>query len=131
MALASVHIPADAARDGRARALAPYVASWPKHTLKVQWEAFEAGTVFRRAPGSNGAKYLVNAVVCQCPDYQRAGNICKHVRAVVLSEAASFGTLLYKKYEHLFGRDCEAKGCTDDAADGEPYCKRHQLVDAF
>src|SRR3712207_8564759 len=33
---------------------------------------------FRRAYGSSGERYLVNAVACQCPDYQQAGNICKH-----------------------------------------------------
>jgi len=34
-------------------------------------------------------------------------------------------------YDDLYGQDCRAAGCTDDAEDGESYCRRHQLVDAF
>jgi hypothetical protein len=87
MAVASIAVPPDPKRDARARALAPFVGSWPKHTLKVAWGSFEAGTTFRRATGSCGEKYLVNAIACECPDYQQAGNICKHFRAIVLWEA--------------------------------------------
>ena len=87
MAVSSIAVPPDPARDARAAALVNQVGTWPRHTLKVAWGAFEAGTVFRRATGSNGTRYLVNAVACECPDYQQAGNICKHVRAVVLFEA--------------------------------------------
>jgi len=79
MAVTSIAVPPDAKRDERARALAPFVGSWPKHTLKVAWGTFEVGTVFRRATGSHGERYLVNAVACQCKDYQEAGNVCKHV----------------------------------------------------
>jgi hypothetical protein len=86
MAVASIAVPPDPGRDARARTLAPFVGSWPKHTLKVAWGSFEAGTIFRRAPGSKGARYLVNAVACECPDYQRAEQICKHIRAVILFE---------------------------------------------
>ena len=86
MAVQSIAIPPDPARDARAAALVGQVGTWPKHTLKVAWGAFPAGTVFRRAYGSNDARYLVNAVACECPDYQQAGMICKHVRAVVLFE---------------------------------------------
>lgn len=131
MALSSIAVPADTKRDGRARALVPFVASWPRHTLKVAVGSFEAGTTFRRAPGSNGAKYLVNAVACQCPDYQQAGQICKHVRAIVLWEARAAAPKRSTTYEAIFGRDCEARGCTDQASEGEEYCQRHQLVDAF
>jgi len=87
MAVASIAVPPDTARDARAAALVDQVGTWPRHTLKVAWGSFEAGTVFRRATGSNGARYLVNAVACRCPDYQEAGNVCKHVRAVVAWEA--------------------------------------------
>jgi hypothetical protein len=87
MAVSSIAVPPDAKRDARARELVPLVGTWPRHTLKVGWGSFEAGTTFRRAPGSNGARYLVNAVACECPDYQQAGFICKHVRAIVLWEA--------------------------------------------
>lgn len=87
MALQSILIPPDAARDGRARALVGYVCTWPLWTLKQQWGSFEAGTVFRRAYGSRGARYLVNSVACQCPDYAEWKNVCKHIRAVVMWEA--------------------------------------------
>jgi hypothetical protein len=83
MAVASIAVPPDPARDERAAALVDPVATWPKHTLKVAWGSFEAGTTFRRAPGSRGERYLVNAVACECKDYRQAGNVCKHIRAVV------------------------------------------------
>lgn len=86
MALASIPVPPDPKRDAKARVLADLVGTWPRHTLKVAYDSFEAGTTFRRATGSHGERYLVNAVACQCPDYQQAGNVCKHVRAVVLWE---------------------------------------------
>lgn len=79
----------DPARDARARALVPQVPTWPKYTLRQQWGAFDAGTVFRRARGSKGERYLVNAVACQCADYQQAGNVCKHIRAWRLEAEAA------------------------------------------
>jgi hypothetical protein len=88
MAVSSIAVPPDAKRDARARELAPLVGTWPRHTPKVAWGSFEAGTTFRRATGSRGARYLVNAIACQCADYQQAGHICKHIRAVVLWEAS-------------------------------------------
>lgn len=133
MALSQISIPADPKRDGRARALAPYVASWPKHTLKVAHGSFEAGTVFRRAPGSHGEKYLVNNVACQCPDYAEMGHICKHVRAIVLWEAQVSAPKRYLKlYEDMVPAECDVRSCTDDAQPREAgdtgrYCKRHQL----
>src|SRR4051812_19790412 len=87
MAVSSIAVPPDAKRDARARALVASVPTWPLWTLKQPWGSFEAGTVFRRAYGSNGERYLVNSVACECPDYQSAGNICKHIRAIVLWEA--------------------------------------------
>src|SRR5687768_3530944 len=87
MAVASIAVPPDPKRDARAAALVDQVGRWPLYTLKRAWGSFEAGTVFRRAYGSNGARYLVNAVACQCPDYREAGNVCEHIRAVVAWEA--------------------------------------------
>jgi hypothetical protein len=84
MAVSSIAVPPDPARDARARALVALVPTWPRHTLRVAWGAFEAGTTFRRATGNRGARYLVNAVACECPDYRHNGAICKHVRAVIL-----------------------------------------------
>ena len=86
MAVSSIAVPPDPARDARARALVDQVPTWPRHTLKVAWGAFEAGTVFRRATGSHGERYIVNTIACECPDYQQNHAICKHVRAVVLFE---------------------------------------------
>ncbi len=89
MAIASIAVPPDAKRDARSLDLVPFVGSWPLFTLKRPFGSFEAGTTFRRAPSSknDGTRYLVNAVACECPDYQQLGAICKHVRAVVLFEA--------------------------------------------
>jgi hypothetical protein len=71
MAVSSIAVPPDPQRDARACALVDQVPTWPRHTLKVAWGSFEAGTVFRRAPASSGPRrYLVNAVACECPDYQ-------------------------------------------------------------
>lgn len=88
MALASIAVPPDPKRDAKAAELVPFVGTWPRYTLKVAWGAFEAGTVFRRAPSSKDdrTRYLVNAVACSCLDYQEAGYICKHVRAYALWE---------------------------------------------
>src|SRR5436190_2103530 len=87
MALASIAVPPDPKRDARARELVDSVPTWPLYTLNQPFGSFETGTVFRRAYGSNGARYLVNAVACECPDYAEWGRICKHIRAAVLWEA--------------------------------------------
>lgn len=97
----------DPKRDARARDLVPQVARWPKHTLKVQWGAFDAGTVFRRVPSctTDDTRYLANAVVCQCPDYQRAGNVCKHIRAIRLDAEQAREAAVIKpraRYEDIF-----------------------------
>src|SRR4051794_10219998 len=112
MALASIAVPADPKRDARALALVGQVGTWPKVTLNQPFGSFETGTVFRRAYGSNGARYLVNAVACECPDYQQSHNICKHVRAVVLWEQEQarvdaeiervLGPAPLKRYESLY-----------------------------
>jgi len=131
MAVSSIPVPPDPARDARARALVDRVGAWPRHTLKLPSGAFPAGTVFRRAPGSKGACYLVNAVCCECPDYQQSHNICKHIRAVLLWEQriaaedaaldAVLGPPSASRYDRLF------PGCKDcgDPADGKDgYCDR-------
>jgi len=125
MAVQSIAVPPDPRRDARARALVDQVPAWPRHTLKVAWGSFEAGTTFRRATGSRGERYLVNAVACECPDYQQAGNICKHVRAVVLweqkvaAEAAGITRVLgpapKASYADLFPA---CRDCGDELADG-------------
>src|SRR4051812_6602859 len=81
----------DPKRDERAAALAPTVASWPRFILKQPVGAFPAGTEFRRAPSSkgDGSWYLVNSVVCECPDYQQNTAICKHLRAYRLAEQST------------------------------------------
>jgi hypothetical protein len=123
MAVASIAVPPDARRDARAAALADQVGSWPKHTLKVAWGSFEAGTTFRRATGSHGERYLVNAVACQCPDYQQFGHICKHIRAVVLFEQQPAATVAAprKGYAAIFPQ-CKSCGDLADTRDG--YCDR-------
>jgi hypothetical protein len=143
MAVASIAVPPDpkrdAKRDAKAALLAPFVGSWPKHTLKQAWGSFEAGTTFRRAPGSHGERYLVNAVACQCPDYQQFGHICKHVRAVVLFEQERAATVAApaparKSYADLFpacpcGDVAEAGGlCDRCASDREWQARRDQFA---
>jgi hypothetical protein len=122
MAVSSIAVPPDEKRDARARDLVPLVGSWPRHTLKVAWGSFEAGTTFRRATGANGARYLVNAVACECPDYQQAGFICKHVRAVVLWEQqqAPAPRILRQRYEDIF----PACPCGDIAEGKDGLCSR-------
>ena len=78
----------DQKRDAAAAILAQSAQTWPMVTLKKPHGAFPAGSRFYGVPSSTpGAHYLANAVACQCPDYQQAGNICKHVRAVRVFEA--------------------------------------------
>jgi hypothetical protein len=125
MAVQSIAVPPDPKRDAKAALLAPLVGSWPRHTLKVAWGSFEAGTSFRRAPGSRGERYLVNAVACQCPDYQQFGHICKHVRAVVLWEQRqaqpAAAPAVRKGYAAIFP-PCKRCGDLADGRDG--YCDR-------
>ncbi len=132
MAVHSIAVPPDPARDARAAALVDQVPTWPRHTLKVAWGSFEAGTTFRRATGSNGDRYLVNAVACECPDYQQAGNVCKHVRAVVAFEARELAPAPKARptYNDVFGA-CDVASCDEDRERGERYCSRHVVVSAF
>lgn len=132
MALSSIAIPPDPKRDGRARALVGYVATWPKHTLKVAWGTFEAGTVFRRAYGSAGARYLVNSVACQCPDYAEWGNICKHIRAYVLWEAQQqpAAPKPRARYADIWPA-CQEPRCERDPESGERFCSDHWLAEVF
>jgi hypothetical protein len=123
MAVSSIAVPADHQRDARALDLLPLVATWPRHTLKVAWGSFEAGTTFRRATGSRGARYLVNAVACECPDYQQAGQICKHIRAIVLWESKQAKAAAPKcaSYADLYP---QCKSCPDLSDTRDGYCDR-------
>jgi hypothetical protein len=119
MAVSSIAVPPDPRRDARAAALVDSVARWPLFVLRQPYGAFPAGTIFRRAPSSkgDGTFYLVNAVACECPDYQHSGAICKHVRAVVLFERQAQPIRTVRaRYDDLF----PACPCGDiaDARDG-------------
>jgi hypothetical protein len=59
---------------------------------------------------ARGARYLVNAIACECPDYQQAGNICKNVRAVVLFEAGQQSPDLRRPVPGLQGRVRRPRG---------------------
>ena len=116
MAVRSIPVPPDPKRDARALSLADAVGSWPLFVLRQPYDGFPVGTAFRRALSSkgDGSSYLVNAVACQCPDYQERGAICKHVRAVVLwtqRQAATVAPAPRKTIEDLMPA-CVA-GCGD------------------
>jgi SWIM zinc finger len=82
----------DPKRDAAAALLAETAQAWPVVTLRKPHGAFPVGTRFYAVPSSTpGAAYLANLKVCQCPDYQQRGAICKHVRAVALFEAQQEG----------------------------------------
>jgi hypothetical protein len=118
-----IMVPPDFKRDARAKALAPFVGTWPLYTLRVAWGAFPAGTVFRRAPSSkdDGSRYRVNSVACECPDYQERGNVCKHVRAHRLWERRETTPAPRTTYADLFPACRVCGDLTDDA--------RHRLCD--
>lgn len=125
MAVSSIVVPPDAKRDTRALALVESVPTWPLFTLKQPFGSFEIGAVFRRATGSQGERYLVNAVACECADYRQSHNICKHVRAVVLWEArqtqrAPTAPRPRVSYADLF----PACPCGDVAETRDGYCDR-------
>jgi hypothetical protein len=132
MALASIPVPPDPARDDRAAKLVDSVGSWPLFTLNQPWGSFEAGTAFRRAPSSRDprVRYLVNSVACQCPDYADHHNVCKHVRALVLweqrQEAATVAPASVPKprpsYADLYPA-CKG-GCGDVSDTRDGYCDR-------
>jgi len=119
MALPSIAVKPDARRDAAARALVRSVATWHRGTLKRPFGAFETGTRFLIAPGSKGEQYMVTRVSCDCPDYQRNGNVCKHIRAALLA-----GVDLTPR---CYQRDCD--GAPTRYGDG--FCERHELVAAF
>lgn len=80
-------VPPDPRRDAAAAILAESARTWPVVTLRKPHGAFPMGTRFLAVLSSTpGARYLANAVACQCPDYQQRGAVCKHVRAVLLFE---------------------------------------------
>lgn len=129
MALSQISIPADAVRDQKAAELAKTAHVWPVVTLRKPWGSFNVGDQFRVTP--NG--YRVNAVVCECEDYQRFHNICKHIRAIVLLEQRPTPTRIrvyHQKYSALFP-ECAVDGCDLDPEPHEKYCHKHVLVDAY
>jgi hypothetical protein len=77
----------DAKRDAAAAVLAATAYAWPTVTLKQPFGAFPIGSRFYGVPSSkDGVHYLANDQACQCPDYQKNGMVCKHVRAVRLAD---------------------------------------------
>lgn len=69
-------------RDGRALALFARWEDWQRGKTKD-------GRSFFAIPGSApGLFHMTDQRACSCPDFQRAGNLCKHVRAVRLWMAA-------------------------------------------
>jgi len=82
---------------------------WPAHR--------PAGTQFRRAPSRcSDRRCLVNAVACECPDYQKAGHVCKHVRAVRLYEQHEYAI------EQALADVAHCKRCGLHAAGRSGYC---------
>ena len=139
MAVSSIAVPPDAKRDARARELVAHVATWPLFTLKQPHGSFPVGSQFRQATGSHGERYLANAVVCECCDYDR-GNVCKHIRAVVLWEAGQEPAPAPRsRYEALFegcldcgdladGLDGRCSKCASDREDQQRMAARRELV---
>jgi hypothetical protein len=82
MALNSIAIPADAARDAKAAELMKTAHLWHIVTLRKPFGSFKVGDSFLLTP--NG--YRCNTVACECQDYRR-GHICKHVRVAVKLDA--------------------------------------------
>lgn len=123
MALSSILIPPDAARDAKARELlATEFHVWHLGELKQPWGSFEVGTGYFIT--RNG--YTCNTVFCSCPDYKR-GHICKHVRCVVMADAQI--VTKPKRIEDLMPT-CQQPRCQNDPARaGERYCSNHWLMD--
>lgn len=69
-------------RDGKALALFAACDTWQRGKTKD-------GRSFYAIPGSQaGLFHMADCRECSCPDFQRARNTCKHVRAVRLWMAA-------------------------------------------
>ena len=137
MVVNTIAAPPEPRRDAAARKLLPFVKTWAIVTLRQAYGVFPAGTVLRAAPSSNldengqpKRHYLANNLVCQCPDYELRGHVCKHVRAILLYEESLKAAPKPKSYRDLFGV-CDDKGCDEDRLPNERYCERHVLVDAF
>lgn len=109
--------------------------------MRSEWRYVRIGDVryVVLVSGTSGRVYYVRADArgCGCLWSQKAATPCSHRIAVDLAatedelvEEAS-RPAARKTAEELFGRTCEAGGCTDDAVDGEDYCRRHQLAEVF
>jgi hypothetical protein len=141
-------------RDGKALALFARCAEWQQgHTRD--------GRPFFAIPGSEtGLLHMTDQRECSCPDFQRARNVCKHVRAVRLWMAAfATGAVSPKREASADLADelviltpegaaflveqhdrtvyatlhptCRVAGCDSDPEPHSQDCYRHQLVDAF
>lgn len=119
----------DPKRDAAAAELVKSAHTWPIVTLKQEYGAFPRGTAFLAAPGSSGRRWLCNTVVCECPDYRRSFNVCKHVRAAILLDEQERAKQPRRGYTELFPT-CFANGCDDDPEPGESFCWRHVKVEA-
>lgn len=119
MAVPSIAVKPDARRDAAARALVPSVAMWHRGSLKRPHGAFETGTRFLIAPGSNGGQYMVTRVSCTCPDYTRNGKVCKHIRAALLAGVDLTPRCLVNECQGVPTRD------------GEGFCADHMTYEVF
>lgn len=127
MALNRIPITPDAARDAKARQLVKTAHTWPTITLKQPYGAFKVGDSFLVTP--NG--YRVNHVVCECPDYATWGNVCKHIRCVVmLDEQAITKPAPRKTYDDLVP-SCDVVACNDEREPGQRFCYDHLTADVF
>ena len=119
MAVNSIPVRPDARRDAAARLLVPTVKTWSRGSLKRPFGAFETGTRFLIAPGSKGEQYMVTRVSCECPDYQRNGKVCKHIRAALLAGVDLTPRCLANDYD---GAPTQY---------GEGFCDKHELKVVF
>jgi hypothetical protein len=126
MALSRIQIPPDAKRDARARELLKTIHLWHTVTLRQPWGSFPRGAQALQTP--NG--YRVNAVYCECPDYEQNQRICKHIRAVVMQDEAKQTPKPAPAYADLFPT-CRVVACDGDPEPHEQFCWRHVTVDAF
>jgi len=105
---------------------------WQRGKTK-DWRSFLA------IPGSEpGLLHMTDCRECSCPDFQRARNVCKHVRAVRLwMTAYKSGAVAPRprpaaptRYDALYP-SCRVAGCQDEPEPRSQDCYCHQLVDAF
>lgn len=103
---------------------------------RADWRIFHVNGVRYVAlqSGNSGHVYQVraDATGCSCPAYTNGARVCSHMIAVRLANeqaARPKRDALALMADLTDG--CRARGCGEDREDGEPYCRQHQLVDAF